>query len=158
MEMKNVFTEKIPAFRLIGKKYYMNDDWSQKWEEFFQNGWFDILEKSGGNSEFDYLGMKRIKNGELEYWIGMIFPENAEIPRAFEFVDVEELDYVVFWLYGKSGELTGMSCHEKCLEELKEIERKRKEDNWCIERYNCPRFTTPDEKGNVILDYYISVE
>ena len=23
---------------------------------------------------------------------------------------------------------------------------------WCFERYCCPRFTTPDEKGNIILD------
>ena len=23
---------------------------------------------------------------------------------------------------------------------------------WCFERYSCPRFTTPDEEGNVILD------
>ncbi len=23
---------------------------------------------------------------------------------------------------------------------------------WFFERYQCPRFTTPDEKGNVILD------
>ena len=24
---------------------------------------------------------------------------------------------------------------------------------WFLERYNCPRYTVPDEKGNVILDY-----
>lgn len=28
---------------------------------------------------------------------------------------------------------------------------------WCFERYNCPGFTTPDEQGNVILDYGISI-
>ena len=28
---------------------------------------------------------------------------------------------------------------------------------WCFERYVCPRFTDPDEQGNVILDmcYYV---
>ena len=29
--------------------------------------------------------------------------------------------------------------------------------DWCFERYNCPRFTSPDEAGNVILDYGISI-
>ena len=24
---------------------------------------------------------------------------------------------------------------------------------WYFERYNCPRYTSPDKKGNVILDY-----
>jgi len=23
---------------------------------------------------------------------------------------------------------------------------------WCIERYCCPRYTTPDEKGKIIMD------
>lgn len=31
-------------------------------------------------------------------------------------------------------------------------------DDWCFERYSCPRFTTPDAEGSVILDYGISVE
>ena len=26
---------------------------------------------------------------------------------------------------------------------------------WSMELYNCPRFTTPDEQGRIILDYYI---
>ena len=29
----------------------------------------------------------------------------------------------------------------------------RKDAGWHFERYNCPRFTTPDAQGNVILDY-----
>ena len=48
--------------------------------------------------------------------------------------------------------------HNLCLEKLKSLGFKRKEDDWCFERYNCPRFTTPDEEGNVILDYGISIE
>lgn len=44
------------------------------------------------------------------------------------------------------------------LNELKALGLKRKEDDWCFERYNCPRFTMPDENGNVILDYGISIE
>ena len=32
------------------------------------------------------------------------------------------------------------------------------ENDWCFERYNCPRFTSPDNNGNIILDYGISIE
>jgi len=29
---------------------------------------------------------------------------------------------------------------------------------WCMELYNCPRFTEPDAQGNIILDYYIPID
>ena len=48
----------------------------------------------------------------------------------------------------------------KTLADLEAIRAKgmtRFEDNWCFERYQCPRFTAPDENGNVILDYGISI-
>ena len=57
-----------------------------------------------------------------------------------------------------SSEFYTMDAHNMCIEKLKEKNMKRKEDDWCFERYNCPRFTTPDNEGNVILDYGISVE
>ena len=44
-----------------------------------------------------------------------------------------------------------------CLEALRAAGFARKGDDWCFERYNCPRYTTPDGEGNVILDYGISV-
>ena len=83
-----------------------------------------------------------------------------QIPEGFEYVDIESLDYVVFYLYDKEGsdDFYSMSTHNICLEELKAYGFKREEDDWCFERYNCPRFTTPDEKGNVILDYANSIE
>lgn len=50
-----------------------------------------------------------------------------------------------------------METHNLCLEEIKRLGLQRKEDDWCFERYNCPRFTTPDADGNVILDYGIAI-
>lgn len=95
-----------------------------------------------------------------EYWIGMFFSVEANIPDGFDYVDIESLEYAVFYLYDKegSGDFYTMETHNMCLEELKTLGYKRKEDDWCFERYNCPRFTTPDEKGNVILDYGISID
>ena len=64
------------------------------------------------------------------------------------------------WIYGneKSGELFCMDVHERCLVQLAENEYVPKEDAWYMERYTCPRYTEPDEKGNVILDYCIAIE
>lgn len=150
--------ENWPSARLIGRKYEDSGHWGEWWE----NDWFTILEKQqslpmNGNS---YIGAMRVVNGEFEYWIGMFFPADSEVPEGFTYVDIEPLSYAVFYLYGNehNSELFGVEPHNRCLEMLKEQGVKRYEDNWCFERYNCPRYTTPDEQGKVILDYGISIE
>ena len=61
----------------------------------------------------------------------------------------------LFWIYGSesSGEIYGMSAEALCQAELDRRGWVRKDAGWHFERYNCPRFTTPDAQGNVILDY-----
>lgn len=107
-----------------------------------------------------YIGAMRVVNGVFEYWIGMFLAADSPVPDGYEYVDIAPLDYAVFWLYGdeKNGELYGIENHNMCLEEICRQGWKMTEDCWCFERYNCPRFTTPDEKGNVILDYGIAID
>ncbi len=156
--IKEVKRESFPETRLIGKKYKNGPNWGEWWA----NDWFSILEKNqplsiNGDA---YIGAVHIVNGMPEYWIGMFFSVEANIPDGFDYVDIESLEYAVFYLYDTegSGDFYTMETHNMCLEELKTLGYKRKEDDWCFERYNCPRFTTPDEKGNVILDYGISID
>ncbi|MBQ8847081.1 MAG: GyrI-like domain-containing protein [Lachnospiraceae bacterium] len=158
VKILEVKRESFPAVRLIGKKYEHGPNWGEWW----QNDWFSVLEKNerlpmNGDA---YIGAVHIVDGMPEYWIGMFFPVDTEVPEGFDFVDMEALEYAVCFLYDKegSGDFYTMETHEMCLEELKSLGLKRKEDDWCFERYNCPRFTTPDEAGNVILDYGISIE
>lgn len=150
--------ESCPAARLIGKKYGEAPNWGEWWE----NNWFETLEAKerllfNGDA---YIGAVHIVDGMPEYWIGMFFPADTEVPESFEYVDIEPLNYAVCYLYDKenSGEFYTMDTHNMCLAKLKARHFKRKEDDWCFERYNCPRFTMPDEKGNVILDYGISID
>lgn len=149
--------ENCPDARFIGKRYTDAGHWGEWWE----NDWFTVLEKQQGLSINDngYIGAMRVVNGKFEYWIGMFFPTDADVPDGFEYVDIEPLSYAVSYIYGNesSGELFGLDMHNQCLEALKQQGLKRNEDNWCFERYNCPRYTTPDENGNVILDYAISI-
>ncbi len=149
--------ESCPAARLIGKKYESGGNWDEWWA----NNWFEKLEAVQGLSINDhgYIGAVRVVNGTPEYWIGIFFPADTQVPEGFEAVDIEPLEYAVFYLYGgkNNGEFYSIDTHNMCLEELKAHNLQRKEDAWCFERYNCPRYTTPDEKGNVILDYGISI-
>ena len=158
VKILEVKRESFPAVRLIGKKYEHGPNWGEWW----QKDWFSVLEQKerlpmNGDA---YIGAVHIVDGMPEYWIGMFFPVDTEVPEGFDFVDMEALEYAVCFLYDKegSGDFYTMETHEMCLEELKSLGLKRKEDDWCFERYNCPRFTTPDEAGNVILDYGISIE
>lgn len=158
VEILEVKKESCPKARLIGKRYEGVPNWGEWWE----NNWFEILETNqrlsfNGDA---YIGGVHIVNGMPEHWIGMLFPENTEVPEGFEYVDIAPLDYAICYLYDKenSSEFYTIDTHNQCLEKLKEYNWKRKEDDWCLERYNCPRFTTGDEKGNVILDYAISIE
>ncbi len=149
--------ESCPAARLIGKRYASSPDWNE-WKE---KNWFETLE-AGQCLPFNgdaYIGAVHIVEGMPEYWIGMLFPENAEVPEGFAFIDIEPMEYAVFYLCDKekSSDFYTMDTHNRCLEECKARNWMRKEDDWCLERYNCPRFTTPDEKGNVIFDYAISI-
>ncbi len=158
VKILEVKRESCPAARLIGKKY----EGSANWGEWWANDWFAELEKRPAlpfNGDA-YIGAVRIVDGMPERWIGMLFPAETEVPDGFEYVDIQALDHAVCYLQDKegSGEFYTMDTHNMCLEELKTNGFKRKEDGWCFERYNCPRFTTPDESGNVILDYALSIE
>ncbi len=158
VEIIEVKEESATAARFIGKRYEQCPNWNEWW----QNDWFSILEKNerlpiNGDA---YIGAVHIVNGMPEYWIGMFFSVDTAVPNGFEFIDMDAMKYAVCYLYDKedSRDFYTMNTHNMCLEKLKSLGLKRKEDDWCFERYNCPRFTTPDEKGNVILDYAISIE
>ena len=150
--------ESFPAARFIGKKYTGRANWGEWWA----NDWFAALEQAPRLAENGdaYIGAVRIVNGAPERWIGMFFPADTPVPAGFDAVDMEPLDYAVCWLQDKDGSPAFYTpeTHALCLDALRTAGMQRKEDSWCFERYNCPRFTSPDETGDVILDYGIAVE
>ena len=160
-EIINVYKEKVPSMRFIGKKY---DEFGH-WDEWFANGWFDCIEnamggvdsicqlwKDGGN----YIGLERHKENEpFSYWIGMFAPPETPVPDGFCFIDFSETFLGVCWIYGEEGATHGKTgeCAKKLEEEGIEIKTDVDGAVWSFENCTCPRFTTPDEKGNIILDY-----
>ena len=157
VKLLEIKKESWPSARLIGKRYTGAPNWGEWWE----NDWFTVLEAKQclPNNGDAYIGAVHIVDGMPERWIGMFFPADTEVPEGFESVDIEALEYAVCYLCAKEGggDFFTMETHNMCLEALRAEGFTRKEDDWCFERYNCPRYTTPDEEGNVILDYGISV-
>ena len=158
--IKRVYKEAVPALRFIGKKYGDSDrvegNFGAKWGEWFQNGWFETLEKLYGGdltqlheSGDAYIGLMRDDRGVFEYWIGIFLPTETPVPDGFGCVDFAAGELGVCWVYGKENEvyMREGECGEKMKAKGYDID-----GGWCFERYACPRFTVPDEHGNIILD------
>ena len=165
-EIIKVYKQRVPALRFIGKKYgdgdRVNGGFGVKWGEWFKNGWFDVIEKQSdkkiteGYEDGDaYIGLMRCKKGEpFEYWIGIYMPENTVVPDGFDSIDFLESELGVCWVYGKESEVYMQE--EKCAIRLGNegfsITSDKNGAYWFFERYGCPRFTTPDKDGKIILD------
>ena len=159
-EIIKVFRETIPAMRCVGKKY----DNFVFWEEWWENGWFDLLESNMGGTDkilsiwengAGYIGVERRAEGQpFEYYIGMLTPENTPVPEGFLSIDFANLDLGTCWIYGREDEVHDTSaCAQKITEQGMKIWQDENGAVWSFENCLCPRFTTPDEDGNVILDY-----
>lgn len=147
------YREHFDAMRFIGKKYTNNDrvngTFAAKWGEWFQNGWFDLIESAPG-SEDGCVGLMNCGSGDdFAYWIGRFAPESAPVPDGFDFLDFSECELGVCWILGKEPEIY---CKEDACAARLEQEGCALDFGWCFERYVSPRFTTPDEDGNIILD------
>ena len=174
-EIIKTYRQSVVATRFIGKKYGDKDrdehgGFGTKWGEWHATGLFDVIEKQIPEnwSEIQedggaYIGLMRWKDGEpFQYWIGMFTPENTVVPEGFGYIDFDASDLGVCWVYGKmeDGEIFCQEekCAEKLTEEGFEIAVDKEGAYWHFERYACPRFTIPDEKGNVILDICFHVK
>lgn len=171
-EVIKAYRQSVPAMRFIGKKYgdadRVNGGFGKQWGDWFSGGLFAELERSIDiKSVYEdgdaYIGLMRWKEGEpFEYWIGIFCPENADVPEGYSFRDFGEADLGVAWLYGKDGEVYGQEgkCAASCQSAGMKIITDAQGAYWFFERYACPRFTTPDDKGNIILDicHYIEKE
>lgn len=154
--------ETLPAVKLIGKRYTDSDrdengSFAAQWGQWFENGWFESLQGEGGIEKVsdDFVGAMRFTEAGFEYWIGILMGPEDPVPQGFEAAQIAGGDWGVCYLYGKDGsaDIFGMAAHEACLDAWKAAGWDLAQEVWFLERYNCPRYTTPDENGNVILDY-----
>lgn len=159
-EITKVYREQLPAVRLIGRKYGKKDAddsgaFAGIWEQWFQEGLFAPLDALplAGPEPGAYLGFMQL-TPELEYWIGVFCQEGTVPPDGYEALDIEPSDLGVCWIQGPEEEVYGRE--QACIDALRDagmnpIIR-------CMERYQCPRFTTPDDQGRVILDLCFFLE
>ena len=161
-EVIRTYRQELPAMRFIGKKYGGSEvGHSEQWAKWFERGWFEPLERvykespAGVEDDDAYLGLIRCSPGSpFEYWIGMFFSVDAEVPVGYQSVEFAPFELGVAWLHGPESEL--YSQEEKAMEALARQGIRPSADSqgafWFVERYACPRFTQPDDNGDVTLD------
>ena len=74
VEIVKIGKEHVPALRFIGKKYGNEDRvdglFSTKWDDWFNNGWFEQLKKLEPLDGWrHYIGLMGHENGVFKYWI-----------------------------------------------------------------------------------------
>ena len=165
-EITRTYTQNLPDLRLIGKKYGDGDRYkgggpfkgtfTNKWNQWFFDGWDEVLRKlSGENMKevFEYwdfnVGFSRKTEGKFEYWIGYLTSAGTPVPKGLAYLDMPACTIGICLVSCKPE---SVSKHKtKCAEHLK-AEGFNLDDNFYLERLVYPRYTDPDENGNVIAD------
>ncbi len=84
----------------------------------------------------------------------MFTPDSTAVPDEFDCVDFSVMCLGICWIYCKEDTVHTTS---GCAAELQKQGIKLWKDNdggvWLFENGLCSRYTTPDEKGNIIMDY-----
>lgn len=129
------------------------------WDRCFADGAFASLEAL---SDWvlcpDYVGfMSDWQSGDsmFTYTVGMMMKPGCPVPEGFTLSPVPAGLVAVGLIQGGSTQEVCASAHQMTEEALREKGYTDKDITWCMELYNCPRFTTPDDKGQIILDYCI---
>lgn len=94
-DITKIYTQEVPAFRFIGKKYgdedRVNGGFGAQWGQAFENGLFSRLEQLADQTLFEdaaaYIGLMRCKDNEpFIYAIGMFCPANTPVPEKMDFL------------------------------------------------------------------------
>lgn len=166
MDILNVYHEAAPDSRFIGKRYGEEDGkgggFAARWEEWFREGWFERLEALapyGWDRAFpegsSYIGLIRGNDDEpFEYWIGMFLPSDTPVPHGMQHLDLQAWHMGVCWVKGTEPDIyqQGEACAKKLAEAGYRLLSGENNAYLMLERYQCPRYTTPDADGQVILD------
>ncbi|MBQ9848007.1 MAG: hypothetical protein IJO64_02995 [Clostridia bacterium] len=157
VQIQAVSKETQPALRFIGKRYNGNESIYIKWKLWKDNHWFSILENLNIRYANSYIGAKRIVSGRLEYWIGMLFLPDADVPEGFEYIDIDKINLANFQLKGTAHKITSFETHNLCLDELDKNGMIRFEDHWCFECYDDKSIDYIGTDKSMTIDYKISI-
>ena len=158
-EIIKVYKEVFPPLQLIGRMYTNADrnasgSFSDIWCLWFAEKLFAPLDEIDNS---DYVGAMRVNSGVFEYWIGKLLPVGTEAPEGYSAVEIPGGSFGVCWISGKESDSQIYQMDKECVTAMA-AQQMYPDGGWFMERYNCPRFTTPNENGEIILDFLASLK
>ncbi len=159
----------MPKVYLVGKEKQYNIEAHLKgenqipalWDRCFTDGTFSTLEKQ---SDFiydpSYVGLMidwDMGYGKFSYICGMLFKEGVTVPEGFVLREINAGKVGLCWIKGKETADIFSHAHGLTEQAIKDSGLCPDFMSWSMELYNCPRFTAPDETGEIILDYYMPI-
>lgn len=157
----------LPKVYLVGKEIRHNiEDYIKGnnripafWDECLADGTFLALEKQQSYIyEPAYVGACIDWDsgyGTFSYICGMLFKEGVTVPEGYVLREIGEEKIGMCWIKGKdAADVTG-SAHTLTMQAIRNAGLCPNQMRWSMQLFTSSRFSIPDEKGEVILDYYI---
>jgi hypothetical protein len=148
----------IPETCFIGKHFDGYPNWGEAWE----NSWFEKIEAMGEPSPINDSSYCVLYGKDNNHWIGEFMEPGTPAPDGLDTVDIPESRAVLFFIKGQQGDCYKTAYNTDVLNNLiLQLDLPipgEKRALKAFERDNCPRFTEPDEDGNLILDYIVFLD
>lgn len=132
------------------------------WDDCMRDGTLGPLERQ---EEFlhspDYFGLMTdwdFAAGEFSYTVGMLMKPGCAVPDGYTQRKLGPCRACVSWIRGKDTMDVAGPAHEMTEDALRARGETNESMSWCMEGYNCPRYTTPDANGTITMDYYIPLD
>lgn len=158
--------KELPKLFVVGKELLINMQEHKTnnrmggfWQDCFADGTLSTLEEQADFVFEDaYVGFMADwdkVDGNFVYVVGMLLKEGFILPEGFVARELPSQSVAIGWIQGKDTADVCAPAHELTEKALTEQGYTSQGMAWCMEYYGCPRFTTPNENGEIILDYYI---
>lgn len=164
-KLVNLQVKELPRMYVVGRAIRVKMDMEENpipalWDRCFAEGTFETLEAlEDYHLDKDYVGwLGDWSEDSFVYICGMLMKPEVPVPEGFDWRELAPAKAGVGWIKGRVPEVL-FHAHDLTLEAL--LEAGYEPDHgagWSMELYNCPRYTNPDENGELILDYYIAVK
>ena len=170
-ELVNFQIIEQPEIIVVGKSIHLYTDGTKAemtppelWARCFADGTLATLEALADFIHNPaYVGYMDTNNGawkggEGRYICGMMMKPGVSVPDGFAAQTLKPAKVAVGWIKGKKNNEAAIYANAHDFTEKAILEKGLKPwggHDWCMEVYTCPRFTTPDENGDIIVDYWI---
>ena len=161
----NFQVKELPRLWVVGKALKVDmkipNPIPEFWGQCFKEEVFNTLETLSqyhlDNSYVGWMGDWQNEDGTFTYLCGMLMKVNTPLSEGFTYREIAKSKVAISWIQGLEAEVYPKA-HELSVKELEANGYQAKCFDWSMELYNCPRYTQQNDKGEIILDYYLPLK